>query len=38
MGKDVFELLDGGVWIYGSANDLPEVYALLRRTADICFE
>lgn len=38
MGKDVFELLDGGDWIYGSANDLPEVYALLRRTADICFE
>lgn len=38
MGKDVFELLDGGDWIYGSANDLPEVYALLRSTADICFE
>lgn len=38
MEKDVFKLLEKGAWIYGSAKDLPEVSALLRRSADVCFE
>lgn len=39
MDRNVFELLaSDGAWVYGSAKDLPEVSALLRRTADICFE
>ena len=38
MDRNVFELLGDGAWVSGSAKDLPEVSALLRRTADICFE
>ena len=38
MSKDVFELLDRGEWLYGSAKDLPEVLALLNSCADTCFE
>lgn len=38
MDGNIFELLGEGHWVYGSANDLPEVSAMLCRCADACFE
>lgn len=39
MKKDnIFEKLESQQWLYGSANDYPEVLAALRRAADVCHQ
>lgn len=38
MKKEIFDLLNRGLWLHAGANDLPEVTELLRKCADTCHE
>lgn len=36
MRKEIFEALNGGVWMYAGARDLPEASEALTACADLC--